>query len=67
MKFNLFILPTIPGTYEERERLRPIGRNTISINRLEWFGWYFDQGLLPWDEARRQLDMFAKVIPEFKD
>jgi hypothetical protein len=53
VKFNLFIPPTIPGTYEKRERLRPIGRN--------------NQGLLPWDEARRQLDMFVKVIPEFKD
>lgn len=27
MKFMLFMLPTIPATYEERERLRPIGRN----------------------------------------
>jgi hypothetical protein len=35
---------------------------------IEWFGWYFDQGLLPWDEARRQLELFAtKVMPEFKD
>ena len=27
MKFMLFVLPTIPATLEERERLRPIGRN----------------------------------------
>jgi len=27
MKFMLFMLPTVPATYEERERLRPIGRN----------------------------------------
>src|ERR1700753_3616774 len=27
MKFALFILPTIPGTLEERRALRPIGRN----------------------------------------
>lgn len=27
MKSMLFMLPTIPATYEERERLRPIGRN----------------------------------------
>ncbi|MFT4584863.1 MAG: alkanesulfonate monooxygenase SsuD [Gammaproteobacteria bacterium] len=27
MKFMLFMLPTIPATYEERARLRPIGRN----------------------------------------
>jgi hypothetical protein len=35
---------------------------------IEWFGWYFDQGLISWDEARRQLELFAtKVMPEFKD
>lgn len=33
----------------------------------EWFGWYFDQGLISWDETRRQLELFAKVMPEFKD
>ena len=34
----------------------------------EWFGWFFDQGLMPWDEAKRQLELFAtKVMPEFRD
>jgi hypothetical protein len=33
----------------------------------EWFGWYFDQGILPLDEAKRQLELFAnKVMPEFR-
>jgi hypothetical protein len=27
MKFMLFVLPTVPATLEERERLRPIRRN----------------------------------------
>ena len=27
LKTMLFMLPTIPATYAERERLRPIGRN----------------------------------------
>jgi alkanesulfonate monooxygenase SsuD/methylene tetrahydromethanopterin reductase-like flavin-dependent oxidoreductase (luciferase family) len=27
MKFMLFVLPTVPATLEEREQLRPIGRN----------------------------------------
>ena len=27
MKFLLFVLPTVPATLEEREALRPIGRN----------------------------------------
>src|SRR5437016_2975360 len=34
MKFNLFILPTIPGTFEERERLRPIGRNNDRYQQM---------------------------------
>src|SRR4051812_41160720 len=28
MKFMLCVLPTVPGTPEDRERPRPIGRNT---------------------------------------
>ena len=27
MKFDLMVLPTVPGTLEERAQLRPIGRN----------------------------------------
>src|ERR671936_759511 len=34
MKFNLFILPTIPGTFEDRERLRPIGRNNDKYQQM---------------------------------
>lgn len=34
MKFNLFILPTIPATFEERERLRPIGRNNDKYQQM---------------------------------
>jgi len=35
---------------------------------VEWFGWYFDQGLMSWAETRRQLESFAtKVMPEFRD
>ena len=35
---------------------------------LEWFAWYFDQGLMSWDDARRQLEIFAEhIIPEFAD
>ncbi len=33
---------------------------------LEWFAWYFDQGLMGWDETRRQLELFAEhIVPEF--
>lgn len=35
---------------------------------LEWFGWFFDQGLMSWEEQERQLEMFAKhIIPAFQD
>ena len=34
---------------------------------LEWFGWFFDQGFMPWDEEVRQIEMFAEhVIPHFR-
>lgn len=53
------------GTVDDIKReLDDLRKNT----NVEWFGWYFDQGLMPWDECRRQLELFAtKVMPEFKD
>src|SRR5436190_23468541 len=34
MKFSLFVLPTVPGTLEDRERLRPIGRNNERFQQM---------------------------------
>src|SRR5205823_509217 len=34
MKFMLFVLPTVPGTLEDRKRLRPIGRNTERYQQM---------------------------------
>ena len=34
MKFNLFVLPTIPGSYEDRRRLRPIARNNERYQQM---------------------------------
>jgi alkanesulfonate monooxygenase SsuD/methylene tetrahydromethanopterin reductase-like flavin-dependent oxidoreductase (luciferase family) len=34
MKFNFFILPTVPGTPEQRQRLRPIGRNNDQFQEM---------------------------------
>ena len=34
MKFNLFLLPTVPATFEEREKLRPIGRDNDKYQEL---------------------------------
>jgi alkanesulfonate monooxygenase SsuD/methylene tetrahydromethanopterin reductase-like flavin-dependent oxidoreductase (luciferase family) len=34
---------------------------------LEWFGWFFDQGFMSWDETRRQIDFFVKeIVPHFR-
>jgi len=38
-----------------------------SGGELEWFGWYFDQGFMSWDETQRQFESFAKeIIPHFR-
>lgn len=35
---------------------------------LEWFIWFFDQGHIPLEEGKRQMEMFAEhIIPEFGD
>ena len=52
------------GTADDVKReLDALRQNT----NLEWFGWYFDQGLMSWDDTKRQLEMFAKIMPEFRD
>ena len=34
---------------------------------LEWFGWFFDQGFMSWDETRRQFDHFAtNIMPHYR-
>jgi alkanesulfonate monooxygenase SsuD/methylene tetrahydromethanopterin reductase-like flavin-dependent oxidoreductase (luciferase family) len=34
---------------------------------LEWFSWFFDQGLISMDEAKRQLELFGNhIIPMFR-
>ena len=40
----------------------------LKNGNAEWFGWYFDQGLLPWHETERQFELFARhIVPEFRD
>jgi alkanesulfonate monooxygenase SsuD/methylene tetrahydromethanopterin reductase-like flavin-dependent oxidoreductase (luciferase family) len=34
LKFNMFTLPTVPGTYEERVSMRPIGRNRERVAQM---------------------------------
>ena len=38
-----------------------------SGGELEWFGWFFDQGFMSWDETQRQFEAFAKeIMPHFR-
>ena len=33
----------------------------------EWFFWYIEQGVMPWDEVQRQIDLFeTHILPEFQ-
>lgn len=42
-------------------------RRVYDGGELEWFGWFFDQGFMPWDEEVRQIEFFAKhIIPTFR-
>jgi len=45
-----------------------IGRDTIDgKGEFEWFGWFFDQGFMSWDEEMRQIELFTKhIIPSFR-
>ena len=54
---------TVDQIKSEIAALRSIGGD----GDLEWFGWFFDQGFMPWDEEMRQIELFAKhIIPEFR-
>jgi hypothetical protein len=45
---------------------RQIDQLRVNANP-EWFGWYLDQGLMPRDQIRRQIDLFAtKIMREFR-
>jgi alkanesulfonate monooxygenase SsuD/methylene tetrahydromethanopterin reductase-like flavin-dependent oxidoreductase (luciferase family) len=38
-----------------------------SGGELEWFGWFFDQGFMSWEETQRQFEYFAtEIIPHFR-
>ena len=47
----------------EIEALHKIGGG----GELEWFGWFFDQGFMPLDQSKRQLELFARhIMPAFR-
>jgi alkanesulfonate monooxygenase SsuD/methylene tetrahydromethanopterin reductase-like flavin-dependent oxidoreductase (luciferase family) len=57
----------LAGTVDQIKRDIEAVSTVHGEGELEWFSWFFDQGLLSFDEARRQLEIFAKhIIPEFR-
>jgi alkanesulfonate monooxygenase SsuD/methylene tetrahydromethanopterin reductase-like flavin-dependent oxidoreductase (luciferase family) len=57
----------LAGTPEQvRAELEAV-QSVYDGGNLEWFGWFFDQGFMPWDEEVRQIELFAKhIIPYFR-
>ncbi|MDQ4117658.1 MAG: LLM class flavin-dependent oxidoreductase [Actinomycetota bacterium] len=58
----------LPGTVDDVKReIESLATIHGNGGELEWFSWFFDQGLMPIDEAKRQLETFAEhIIPEFR-
>ena len=47
--------------------LHGVGLSIGGEGDLEWFGWFFDQGFMPWEEEMRQIELFAEhIIPAFR-
>ena len=58
----------LAGTPEQvRAEIEALQTLYGSGGELEWFGWFFDQGFMSWDETQRQFEAFAKeIIPHFR-
>ena len=57
----------LAGTPEQVRAEIEAVQSVYDGGKLEWFGWFFDQGFMPWDEEVRQIELFAKhIIPYFR-
>jgi alkanesulfonate monooxygenase SsuD/methylene tetrahydromethanopterin reductase-like flavin-dependent oxidoreductase (luciferase family) len=58
----------LAGTVDQVKRqIEDVAKIHEGDGELEWFSWFFDQGLMPIDEARRQIELFAEhIIPAFR-
>jgi alkanesulfonate monooxygenase SsuD/methylene tetrahydromethanopterin reductase-like flavin-dependent oxidoreductase (luciferase family) len=62
-KVKYALAGTVDQVKREIEALQKIGGD----GDLEWFGWFFDQGFMSWEEEERQIELFAKhIIPAFR-
>jgi alkanesulfonate monooxygenase SsuD/methylene tetrahydromethanopterin reductase-like flavin-dependent oxidoreductase (luciferase family) len=58
----------LAGTPEQvRREIEALHTIHGSGGELEWFGWFFDQGFMSWEETQRQFELFAKeIIPYYR-
>ena len=57
----------LAGTPEQVRAEIEAVQSVYDGGNLEWFGWFFYQGFMPWDEEVRQIELFAKhIIPYFR-
>jgi len=58
----------LAGTVDQIKRqIEDVSKIHGGDGNLEWFSWFFDQGLMSIDDARRQIELFAEhIIPEFR-
>jgi alkanesulfonate monooxygenase SsuD/methylene tetrahydromethanopterin reductase-like flavin-dependent oxidoreductase (luciferase family) len=58
----------LAGTVDQiKQQIEDVASIHEGDGELEWFSWFFDQGLMPIDEARRQIELFAEhIIPAFR-
>ena len=58
----------LAGTVDQVKRdIESVAKIHGGDGELEWFGWFFDQGLLTLDEAKRQMELFAEhIMPEYR-
>jgi hypothetical protein len=62
-KAKYALADTVDRVKREIEQLKTLGGE----GDLEWFGWFFDQGFMPWKEEMRQIELFAEhIIPAFR-
>ena len=56
------------GTVDQVKRKMDSLANCYGDGELEWFSWLLPQGMLPFDDVKRQLETFAnEIMPEFMD
>ena len=64
MRFMYHLVPTIPATPQERERLAPIAHRTDKTQ--EMLEEMIDLAQLAEEVMKEQMEMFGKIMPELR-